>query len=274
LSTQLNSTQLNSNINCDTIFNQTVSILNISLTFSLYTFPHVCSWISISIQWVWVCVSVSECVLTFSQFKYNQSLQWCCMRERELIFLINNQHTLFHCELSWERESCTHLLVQIYITLLIWLSILQEKCWHKSIEWIVCSKHQTHSTQWNDEYCWDDTFSLCIVFESIHQHILIVMWVGYEKRERVNDTYTQSNNRISIIVVLCCVVLCCVDNNNRKKMSSLLLLNKFGTSRSQSLLQFAIFHSYWFGMTDTKVYFYIGRSQFAEERRQLCAKGT
>jgi hypothetical protein len=142
-------------------------------------------------------------------------------RERGLIFLINNQHTLFDCVLSWEREFCTiispfslnpfysfnfeslciqfnsyylsiHLwiltsihqhqlidwliylnisvvsfninlfiqklfnlnvkqthisLIQIYTTLLMWLSILQEESWHKSIEWTECEcvKHQTYS---------------------------------------------------------------------------------------------------------------------------------
>jgi hypothetical protein len=77
----------------------TIAILSISIrlypfstlhsfSLSFYTFPHMCSWIYS--VWVWVC----SYILTI-QIQSIASMLY--ERERELIFLINNQHTLFHC---------------------------------------------------------------------------------------------------------------------------------------------------------------------------------
>jgi hypothetical protein len=82
-----------------------------------------------------------ECVLTFSQFKYNQSLQ-CCMR-RERVDISNQQSTQIASLLSWES------VVQLSLSPSLSLSIVFESTFINNID---CNVSWKWREKVNDSY--------------------------------------------------------------------------------------------------------------------------
>jgi hypothetical protein len=109
-------------------------------------------------------------------------------------------------------------LIQIYTTLLMWLSILQEKCWHTNqLNGLCVSVKHRILTQRNETMnrLRDDTFSLFLSLLSLNQLIniiLIVLWVENDE-ERVNNSYIHSSNN-RMLIIHCCVALIITTERN------------------------------------------------------------
>jgi hypothetical protein len=105
---------------------------------STHISTRVCSWKNSQ----WMCKWMSECVLTFSHSSNTTNHFNVVLEERELIFLINNQHTLFHCwvVLSWVESVLYNLSLSLFINSIYSIS---NHCVFNSIQFT----HSIHLSQ-------------------------------------------------------------------------------------------------------------------------------